>query len=61
MSRSLQQAPMWVGEGTGPCRRASAGLDEESQGAPSPLEGPTRDHLVAHLAADAEAIGRLVA
>ena len=60
MSRSLEQSLAWVGEGTELCRKAIAGLDEASYGAPSLLAGWTRKHLVAHLAANAEAIGRLV-
>jgi len=61
MSRSLGQSLAWVGEGTELCRRAISGLDEDSYAAPSRLAGWTRKHLVAHLAANAEAIGRLVA
>ena len=60
MSRSLEQSLRWVQEGTDLCRKAIAGLDEASYGAPSQLGGWTRKHLVAHLAANAEAIGRLV-
>lgn len=61
MSRMLQQSLAWVEEGTALCRKAIAGLDEASYGEPSQLAGWTRKHLVAHLAANAEAIGRLVA
>jgi maleylpyruvate isomerase len=60
MSRSLEQSLRWVQEGTDLCREVIAGLDEASYGAPSQLDGWTRKHLVAHLAANAEAIGRLV-
>jgi uncharacterized protein (TIGR03083 family) len=60
MNRSLEQSLRWVEEGTELCRKAIAGLDEASYGAPSQLDGWTRKHLVAHLAANAEAIGRLV-
>ena len=60
MSRSLEQSLRWVQEGTDLCRTAIAGLGEASYGAPSQLGGWTRKHLVAHLAANAEAIGRLV-
>jgi maleylpyruvate isomerase len=60
MSRSLDQSHGWVEEGTELCRKAIARLDEASYGAPSQLDGWTRKHLVAHLAANAEAIGRLV-
>jgi maleylpyruvate isomerase len=59
MSRPLEQPLRWVEEGTGLCRKAIAGLDEASYSAPSQLGGWTRKHLVAHLAANAEAIGRL--
>lgn len=61
MSRSPEHSLVWVGEGTELCRKAIAGLDEDSLAAPSRLTGWTRKHLVAHLAANAEAIGRLVA
>jgi maleylpyruvate isomerase len=60
MSRSLEQSLRWVEEGTELCRKVIAGLDEASYGAPSQLDGWTRKHLIAHLAANAEAIGRLV-
>ena len=60
MSRSLEQSLRWVQEGTDLCRTAIAGLDEASYGAASQLGGWTRKHLIAHLAANAEAIGRLV-
>jgi maleylpyruvate isomerase len=60
MSRSLGRSLVWVGEGTELCRTAVAGLDEASFADPSLLPGWTRKHLVAHLAANAEAIGRLV-
>lgn len=60
MSRSLEQSLRWAQEGTELCRSAIAGLDEAAYTAPSLLDGWTRKHLVAHLAANAEAIGRLV-
>lgn len=60
MSGSLRQSLAWVDEGTELCRKAIAGLDDASYGAPSLLAGWTRRHLVAHLAANAEAIGRLI-
>jgi len=60
MSRSLGQSHRWVEAGTELCRQTIAGLDEASYGTPSQLDGWTRKHLVAHLAANAEAIGRLV-
>ncbi len=60
MRRSLEQSLAWAGAGTELCRDAIAGLDEASYGAPSLLAGWARKHLVAHLAANAEAISRLV-
>jgi maleylpyruvate isomerase len=60
MSRSLEQSLRWAEEGTRLCRDAIAGLDEAAYAGPSQLDGWTRRHLVAHLAANAEAIGRLV-
>jgi maleylpyruvate isomerase len=60
MSRSLEQSLAWVEEGTALCRKAIAGLDEASYDAPTHLAGWTRRHLVAHLAANAEAVGNLV-
>jgi maleylpyruvate isomerase len=60
MSRSLEQSLAWAGQGTELCRQAIASLDEASYDAPSVLAGWSRKHLVAHLAANAEAIGRLV-
>jgi maleylpyruvate isomerase len=60
MSRPLEPSLRWMQEGTDLCRKAIAGLDEASYGAPAQLGGWTRKHLVAHLAANAEAIGRLV-
>lgn len=60
MSRSLEQSLRWVEEGAELCRKAIVGLDAASYDAPSQLDGWTRKHLIAHLAANAEAIGRLV-
>jgi maleylpyruvate isomerase len=57
----LEQSLTWAGTGTELCREAIRGLDEASYAAPSLLPGWTRRHLVAHLAANAEAVGRLVA
>jgi maleylpyruvate isomerase len=50
----------WVEEGSRLCRQAIHGLDETAYAAPSALPGWTRKHLVAHLAANAEAIGNLL-
>ncbi|MER7705992.1 maleylpyruvate isomerase family mycothiol-dependent enzyme [Kitasatospora sp. NPDC097605] len=50
----------WVGTGTALCASAIAGLSEDEYAAASALPGWTRKHLVAHLAANAEAIGNLV-
>jgi maleylpyruvate isomerase len=61
MTASLQQSLTWVDAGTALCAKAIAGLDEAAYRVPSQLTGWTRKHLVAHLAANAEAIGRLVA
>jgi len=60
VSRTLAQALAWSAEGTELCGKAIAGLDAAGYGAPCGLDGWTRRHLVAHLAANAEAIGRLV-
>lgn len=60
MSRSLQQALEWVQHGTELCRGAIFGLDESSYRSPTSLPGWSRKHVVAHLAANAEAIGRLL-
>jgi uncharacterized protein (TIGR03083 family) len=61
MTRSLEQARAWVARGTRLCHDAISMLDEASYAEPCQLDGWTRKHLVAHLAANAEAIGRLVA
>ncbi|MFK0286552.1 maleylpyruvate isomerase family mycothiol-dependent enzyme [Streptomyces sp. NPDC090499] len=58
--RDLDTTLTWVALGTSLCRKALAGLDETSYGAPSLLPGWTRAHVVAHLAGNAEAVGNLV-
>ncbi|AVH56094.1 MULTISPECIES: maleylpyruvate isomerase family mycothiol-dependent enzyme [Streptomyces] len=58
--RTLETTLGFASEGTALVRKALAVLDEESYGAPSPLPGWTRKHVVAHLAGNAEAIGNLV-
>ncbi|MFE1407630.1 maleylpyruvate isomerase family mycothiol-dependent enzyme [Streptomyces sp. NPDC058770] len=60
MGRELATALGWVDAGTRLCASAIAGLPEEEYAAPSALPGWTRKHVVAHLAANAEAIGNLV-
>lgn len=58
--RSLDDARRWVREGTKLAGDAMAGLTEESFGRPSGLPAWTRQHLVAHLAANADALRNLV-
>lgn len=60
MSRSLADARRWVTEGTELFVEAAGGLDEASYDDPTLLPGWTRRHLVAHVAANADAIGNLV-
>jgi maleylpyruvate isomerase len=60
VNRTLEESLAWCAEGTELCRKAIAGLDEPAYTAPTLLAGWNRRHLVAHLAANAEAIGRLV-
>lgn len=60
MGRSLDDARRWVQEGTRLFGDAVGGLDEEAFAAPSGLPGWTRKHLVAHVAANADAVGNLV-
>ncbi|MGW0005239.1 maleylpyruvate isomerase family mycothiol-dependent enzyme [Nocardia grenadensis] len=50
----------WAEHGTGLFVTQAALLDDESMSAPSSLPGWTRKHLVAHVAANAEALGNLV-
>lgn len=60
MARTLADARRWVQQGTKLVSDAVAGLDEAGFTAPSGLPDWSRKHLVAHLAANAEAIGNLV-
>jgi len=60
MTRTTADARSWVREGTKLVTEALAGLDERAYASPSGLPGWTRRHLVAHLAANAEAVGNLV-
>lgn len=56
----LAQALGLVQIGTALCHEAIDGLDEAAYDASSLLSGWTRKHLVAHLATNAEAVGRLL-
>jgi maleylpyruvate isomerase len=55
--RNLNKMHAWISKGTALCADAMAYADLS---APSLLHGWTRKHVVAHLAANAEAIGNLV-
>ncbi|MGW6742886.1 maleylpyruvate isomerase family mycothiol-dependent enzyme [Streptomyces sp. NPDC055025] len=50
----------WAAEGTGLFLAAMDGLGDDGLGLPTALPGWTRRHLLAHVAANAEALGRLV-
>ncbi|MEV7009233.1 maleylpyruvate isomerase family mycothiol-dependent enzyme [Streptosporangium sp. NPDC051022] len=60
MTRDLATTLAWAGTGTRLCASAIAGLSEQEYGAASALPDWTRKHVVAHLAANAEALGNLV-
>ncbi|MFF8772475.1 maleylpyruvate isomerase family mycothiol-dependent enzyme [Kitasatospora sp. NPDC015120] len=60
MGRDLTTALGWAATGTALCASAIGKLSEDAYGAASALPGWTRKHLVAHLAANGEAIGNLV-
>ncbi|MBI4940318.1 MAG: maleylpyruvate isomerase family mycothiol-dependent enzyme [Actinobacteria bacterium] len=60
MSTDLGATLSFVTTGTKLCADAVAGLDEAGFAAPSALPGWTRKHLVTHLAANAEALLRLL-
>lgn len=60
MPRDLRQNIEFVELGTSLCADAIASLNEDAFGGPSLLPGWTRRHVVAHLGANAEAIGRLL-
>ena len=60
MSRTLSDARRWVQHGTKLFAEAIEGLDEQGYAAPSLLPGWSRKHLVAHVAANATAVGNLV-
>lgn len=59
-SRTLDDARAWVREGNELLKKGVAGLGEEGFAADSLLPGWTRKHVIAHLAANAEALGNLV-
>lgn len=56
----LADARRWTRNGTTLLLASAADLDEAALGAPSALPGWTRRHLLAHVAANAEALGNLV-
>ncbi|MDL2078245.1 maleylpyruvate isomerase N-terminal domain-containing protein [Streptomyces sp. GXMU-J15] len=60
VTRGLTDARAWARTGTELLLDAVAGLDEKDFAAPSVLPGWTRKHLVAHAAANADALGNLV-
>lgn len=60
MTRSLADARRWMADGTKLMLEAVSGLDEQGFAAPSLLPDWTRKHVVAHVAANTEAIGNLV-
>jgi uncharacterized protein (TIGR03083 family) len=59
MDPGLEDARRWAAGGT-ELFLASADLDDDAYRAPSALTGWTRKHLVAHVAANAEALGNLM-
>lgn len=58
--RTLADARRWMTSGTELFLSAVAGLDEAAYAEASLLPGWTRKHLVAHVAANADAVGNLV-
>lgn len=60
MARTLESSRGWMQIGTDLVSEAIAGLDEQEFNAESSLPGWNRTHLVAHLAANADAIGNLI-
>jgi maleylpyruvate isomerase len=60
MAADLADARRWTRDGTTQLIGETAGLGEAALSAPSALPGWTRKHLLAHLAANAEALGNLV-
>ncbi|MEO3787992.1 maleylpyruvate isomerase family mycothiol-dependent enzyme [Actinocorallia sp. B10E7] len=60
MRRTFEEALSWSGTGTRLFLDAAAGWGEEQYLAPCGLPGWTRKHLVAHVAANADALSNLV-
>jgi uncharacterized protein (TIGR03083 family) len=59
MPRSFADARRWMQQGTTLLGK-EAELDDEALSVPSALPGWSRTHLLAHLAANADALGNLV-
>jgi len=59
MSRSFADARRWMQQGTRLLAKETD-LDDDALGEPSALSGWSRRHLLAHLAANADALGNLV-
>jgi maleylpyruvate isomerase len=60
MARTRSDARRWMQQGAALVSRSLASLDDAAFIAPTDLPGWTRAHVVAHLSANAEAVGRLV-
>ncbi len=60
MARTFADGRRWTAEGTKLFLEAVSGLDEDGFNAPSLLPDWTRKHLVAHTAANADAISNLI-
>jgi maleylpyruvate isomerase len=60
MTRTFDEALKWACEGDQTFLDAVAALNAEALGASSVLPGWSRQHVVAHVAANAEALGNLV-
>ncbi|MBQ0826521.1 maleylpyruvate isomerase family mycothiol-dependent enzyme [Streptomyces tagetis] len=60
MARTFDDARRWTALGTGLVLRAAGGLDDTAYAGPSTLPGWSRAHVAAHVAANAEALSRLV-
>lgn len=60
MTPSLEESINWVHEGTALCKNSISSFNEDQYRERSELDGWTRKHVVAHLAANAEAVSRLM-
>lgn len=60
MARTFEQSREWSARGTSLFLGAVAGMDETSYPVGSALPGWSRKHVVAHVAANADALGNLV-